>query len=149
MLDSAVFRTMFGNDQMRQIMCDRAYISRLVQVEVALAKVEGDLGIVPVAAAEAIARYADADKINLERLRHEVCSVFNTSLLPYFNFETTLMRQTDRHSRLFDPSCCATASGDVRFFRQIHPCWIQYARHSRPGSVPTDERRTGFSRGTA
>jgi hypothetical protein len=72
MLDSAVFRTMFGSDKMRAIMSDRAYVERLVEVEVALAKVEADLGIVPKEAAVAIAKYADASKIYLERMRHEV-----------------------------------------------------------------------------
>lgn len=72
MLDSAVFRTMFGSDTMREIMCDRTYVKRLVEVEVALAEVEGDLGIIPQWAAQCIAKYADASKINLERLRHEV-----------------------------------------------------------------------------
>lgn len=75
MLDSGVFRTMFGSDKMRAIMSDRAYVERLIEVEVALAKVEGDLNIIPKEAAEAIARYADASKINLERLRHEVSSL--------------------------------------------------------------------------
>ena len=73
MLDSAVFRTMFGSDRMRALMSDRAYVRRLVEVEVALAKVQGDLGIIPSGAAGAIAKYADADKIDLERMRHEVC----------------------------------------------------------------------------
>ena len=75
MLDSAVFRTMFGSDKMRAIMSDQAYVRRLVQVEVALAKVEGDLGIIPAEAAACIAKYSDASKIDMERMRHEVSTL--------------------------------------------------------------------------
>ncbi|WWC61532.1 uncharacterized protein I303_104116 [Kwoniella dejecticola CBS 10117] len=81
MLDSAVFRTMFGTDKMREIMCDKAYVARLVEVEVALAKVEGDLGIIPAEQAAKIAKYADPAKINLERLRHET-DIVGYSILP-------------------------------------------------------------------
>ena len=76
MLDSAVFRTMFGTDDMRTIMSDQAYINRLVEVEVALANVEADLGLIPKGAAKAITKYADPNKINVERLRHEVREFF-------------------------------------------------------------------------
>jgi 3-carboxy-cis,cis-muconate cycloisomerase len=67
--DSAIFRDSFATPDMRQIFSERATVARYVEVEVALAQVEGRLGIIPQEAAEAIQRRASAKDIDLEQLR--------------------------------------------------------------------------------
>ncbi len=56
--DSAIFGTLFGSDAMRAIFDDRAYLARMLEVEAALARCQGRLGIIPAEAAEAISRAA-------------------------------------------------------------------------------------------
>jgi 3-carboxy-cis,cis-muconate cycloisomerase len=70
-LDSSLFSPIFSNDDMRKIMSDEAYRARLVEAEVALARVEGKLGVIPQEAANNIGRLATPDKIDIERLRRD------------------------------------------------------------------------------
>ena len=69
--DSAIFRDAFGSPEMRTIFSDEALVARYVEVEVALAKVQSKLGLIPADAAVAIARGADASKIDLAKLKTE------------------------------------------------------------------------------
>ena len=52
--DSAVFGTLFGSDAMRAVFDETAYFQRMLDVEAALAKVQGRLGIIPEEAAKTI-----------------------------------------------------------------------------------------------
>ena len=70
-LDSALFRDSFGTPSMRAIFDDRALIRRYVETEVALARAEGRCGVIPAAAAEEIAKRADADKLDFDKLRQD------------------------------------------------------------------------------
>ncbi|MCJ1298604.1 hypothetical protein MMC08_001394 [Hypocenomyce scalaris] len=70
-LDSNLFRTIFGSDQMRLIMSDAAYVERMVQVEKTLARVQGRLGIIPRTAADEIARACDSCKLDRDKLQHD------------------------------------------------------------------------------
>ena len=56
---------------MREVFSDAATVARYVEVEVALAAVEGRLGIIPRDAAEAIAKRADAEGIDLAALKEK------------------------------------------------------------------------------
>jgi 3-carboxy-cis,cis-muconate cycloisomerase len=67
--DSAIFRDSFASAEMREIFSERATVARYVEVEVALAQVEGRLGLIPAAAAEAIKHRASAEDIDLDQLR--------------------------------------------------------------------------------
>src|SRR4051794_23585427 len=62
--DSEIFGTLFGNDEMRAIFGDRRRLQAMLDVEAALASVEARLGIIPVAAAEAIAGAAQVDRLD-------------------------------------------------------------------------------------
>src|SRR5690242_2898574 len=73
--ESILFRDMFGTAAMRAVFDDRALIARYVEVEVALAKAEARAGVIPADAAEAIARTADAAKLDFERLERETQNV--------------------------------------------------------------------------
>jgi 3-carboxy-cis,cis-muconate cycloisomerase len=70
-LDSNVFGAIFGKGEMRKIMSDRAYESRIVKVEAVLAQVEGQLGIIPEQAAADISRACNSADIDREQLRND------------------------------------------------------------------------------
>jgi 3-carboxy-cis,cis-muconate cycloisomerase len=70
-IDSLLFRDAFGTAAMRDIFSDTALVARYVEVEVALAKAEARVGVIPAAAADEIARRADASKLDVEMLRKE------------------------------------------------------------------------------
>ena len=57
-LDSGIFADMFGTPAMRAIFGDEAFLARCVDVEAALARAQGRLGIIPAEAGEAITRAA-------------------------------------------------------------------------------------------
>nr|WP_072825167.1 3-carboxy-cis,cis-muconate cycloisomerase [Bradyrhizobium erythrophlei] len=74
-LDSVLFRDAFGTQAMREVFSDSALIGRYVEVEIALAKAEAKCGVIPVDAAEAIAKLADASTLDLDLLREETDNV--------------------------------------------------------------------------
>ncbi len=69
--DSDIFRDAFGSPEMRAIFSDAALVARYVEVEVALAKVQGALGLIPADAAAAIGKHADAAKLDMAKLKTE------------------------------------------------------------------------------
>lgn len=74
-LDSALFRDSFGTPAMRAIFEDAALLARYTEVEVALARAQGRLGVIPAQAAKDIAAKCDASKLDLERLKQETETV--------------------------------------------------------------------------
>src|SRR6187200_3715512 len=70
-LDSILFRDAFGTPAMREVFSDFSLISRYAEVEIALAKAEARCGVIPVEAAEAIAKRADVSTLDFELLRQE------------------------------------------------------------------------------
>jgi len=70
-IDSLLFRDAFGAAGMREIFSDTALVARYVEVEVALAKAEARVGVIPAEAADEIARRADAGALDVELLRKE------------------------------------------------------------------------------
>ena len=80
-LDSVLFRDSFGTPAMRGIFEDRALLARYTQVEVALARAQGRLGIIPAQAAAVIAAHCNSEKLDLERLKSET-EVVGYPILP-------------------------------------------------------------------
>jgi len=74
-LDSFLFRDSFGTPAMRAIFEDAALLARYTEVEVALARVQGRLGVIPVQAAKDIAAKCDASTLDLDRLKKETETV--------------------------------------------------------------------------
>lgn len=70
-LDSSLFKDMFGTAAMRSVFDDAATVRRYVETEVALARVQGRLGVIPAEAAQAIETRADAAAIDMDVLRAE------------------------------------------------------------------------------
>ena len=79
-LDSAIFADMFGTPAMRGVFGDEAFLARCVDVEAALARAQGRLGIIPAEAGDAIMRAASAFAdgrcvLDLGRLKKETETV--------------------------------------------------------------------------
>lgn len=69
--DSAIFRDMFGTPAMRAVFSDEMLARRYVEVEVALARAEAKVGVIPPAAADAIAKAGAALATDLAKLKAE------------------------------------------------------------------------------
>ncbi|MGH8707060.1 MAG: 3-carboxy-cis,cis-muconate cycloisomerase [Burkholderiales bacterium] len=74
-LDSVLFRDSFGTPAMRAIFEDAALLARYTEVEVALARAQGRLGVIPAQAATDIAAKCDASRLDLGRLKQETETV--------------------------------------------------------------------------
>ncbi|WP_432239532.1 class-II fumarase/aspartase family protein [Herbaspirillum robiniae] len=70
-VDSILYRDAFGTAAMRNIFSDQSLIQRYIDVEVALAKAEARVGVIPAEAAEAIARESKIERIDFDHMRHE------------------------------------------------------------------------------
>ncbi len=70
-VDSILFRDAFGTAAMRGLFSDVALIQRYIDTEVALARAEARVGVIPAEAAEVIAREAKIERIDFEHMRHE------------------------------------------------------------------------------
>ncbi|MEX0806877.1 MAG: 3-carboxy-cis,cis-muconate cycloisomerase [Candidatus Binatia bacterium] len=66
-LDSTIFSPLFTDEEISFLLTDEAYVGALVEVEVALARAEAKLGVIPSTAAERISKVQTA-KINIEAL---------------------------------------------------------------------------------
>lgn len=75
--DSFYFRDRFGTAGMRAVWEDRQTQQRWLDVEAALAEAEAELGIVPTAAAEEIARSARIDLIDTSSMKAEFDATWN------------------------------------------------------------------------
>ncbi|BFO53413.1 class-II fumarase/aspartase family protein [Acidovorax sacchari] len=70
-VDSILFRDAFGTAAMRGLFSDRALVQRYIDAEIALARAEARCGVIPVEAAEAIARQSRLDRIDFDHMREE------------------------------------------------------------------------------
>ena len=69
--DSAIFGGLYGTDEIRALFDDRRRLGFMLDVEVALARAQAALGIIPAEAAEAIAAAADPATLDLVQIRAE------------------------------------------------------------------------------
>jgi 3-carboxy-cis,cis-muconate cycloisomerase len=68
-LDSAIFRDIFGTEAMRNVFSDGARIQFYLDIEAALARVQARLGIIPQEAAEEICRHCSVDQYDFAKLK--------------------------------------------------------------------------------
>ncbi|WP_051202205.1 class-II fumarase/aspartase family protein [Ferrimonas senticii] len=66
--DSAIYGSLFSNDEIRAIFNDDALVSYWLEVEVALAQSQAELGLIPAAAAQSIAKVAKLETIDMAAL---------------------------------------------------------------------------------
>jgi adenylosuccinate lyase len=69
--DSRFHGDSYATAESRQIFCDTCRMQRWLDIEVALAASQADIGVVPVQAFEEIRRAADLGRIDLDKLRDE------------------------------------------------------------------------------
>ena len=68
-IDSRIFGDMFSDARMRQVWSDENRTAKYLDVERALAKVQGELGIIPAEAAAEIVKSCDINKIDFAKLK--------------------------------------------------------------------------------
>lgn len=68
-IDSRIFGDMFSDERMRRVWSDENRTARYLDVERALAKVQGELGIIPREAADEIVRHCELSMIDWPRLK--------------------------------------------------------------------------------
>ncbi|SMC96346.1 3-carboxy-cis,cis-muconate cycloisomerase [Lentzea albidocapillata] len=73
--DSFLFRDMFGTPSMRAVFDDQSFVDAIVRTEVALAKAQARVGVIPQDAAESIAASCDPARLDHERLRRDTGNV--------------------------------------------------------------------------
>ena len=71
-IDSGIYGNLFGADAMRAVFSERGQVQKWLDVEAALARVQGRLGIIPEDAAAEISARADAALIDMKLMREEV-----------------------------------------------------------------------------
>ena len=74
-LDSDIFKDMFGTAEMRAVFSDDNLLKCYVEAEVALAVAQGKLGVIPKEAADAIAKNARSVALDRDALKHETENV--------------------------------------------------------------------------
>jgi len=70
--DSLFFKDLYGTEQMRAVFSDEARLQRWLDVEVALARAEAEIGLIPRHAAEEIARKGRAELIDTAWMKSEI-----------------------------------------------------------------------------
>jgi 3-carboxy-cis,cis-muconate cycloisomerase len=70
-VDSILFRDAFGTPKMREIFSDRMLVQRYIDAEIALAKAQARVGVIPSEAAEVIARESRIERIDFDHMRQE------------------------------------------------------------------------------
>ena len=66
--DSPILGTLYGSDAMRAVFDETAYFQRMLDVEAALARVQGRMGIIPPEAAETIVAAAKIENLSIDDL---------------------------------------------------------------------------------
>ena len=70
-IDSAIFQGIFSSDAMRQVWSDENRTQKYLDVEAALARVQGRLGLIPQDAADEIVSHCTLEQIDMAKLRQQ------------------------------------------------------------------------------
>ncbi|KAJ5654491.1 L-Aspartase-like protein [Penicillium lividum] len=70
-IDSGIFRTLFGTDEIRKVFDDEAYIRRCVDAEAALARAQSKCKVIPSEVGALVTQRIQESTLDFERLRHE------------------------------------------------------------------------------
>jgi 3-carboxy-cis,cis-muconate cycloisomerase len=70
-VDSSIFRDIFSTEPMRGVWSDENRTQKYLDVEAALARVQGGLGIIPREAADEIAGHCTVDQIDMRKLKQQ------------------------------------------------------------------------------
>lgn len=64
-IDSQIHSCMFSTEEMRRVFSDESWVQKWLDTEAALAKAQGELGVIPQEMADIINQYADASKLDI------------------------------------------------------------------------------------
>jgi adenylosuccinate lyase len=81
MIDSMLFKDVFGTQELRDIFDDKRIIQNWLDIEVALAKTQAELGIIPEEAAQEIEKKAKYEYMNVEEIHQGILKTGH-SLVP-------------------------------------------------------------------
>jgi len=95
-LDSLLYRDMFGTPRMRAVFSDEALIARFLEAEIALARAEARVGVIPAEAAPAIAEACARFAPDWERLARETENV-GYPILPLLHQVTEAAGEAGRY----------------------------------------------------
>lgn len=70
-IDSAIFRSLFGTDEIRKVFDDKAYLNRCVDAETALARAQSRCKVIPSHIGEVVTSKSDGAQLDFDRLRNE------------------------------------------------------------------------------
>ncbi|KAF1996671.1 3-carboxy-cis,cis-muconate cycloisomeras-like protein [Amniculicola lignicola CBS 123094] len=70
-IDSAIFRTLFGTDEIRKVFDDRAYLNRCVDAETALARAQSRCNVIPSHIGDVVTSKAEGAELDFDRIRRE------------------------------------------------------------------------------
>ncbi|KAL2001962.1 hypothetical protein VTN02DRAFT_940 [Thermoascus thermophilus] len=70
-IDSSLFRTLFGTEEIRKVFNDEAYIKRCVEAEAALARAQSRCNVIPAGIGDLITKKVESSALDLDRLRRE------------------------------------------------------------------------------
>lgn len=70
-IDSAIFGNIFSTDEMRRVWSDQNRTQKYLDIEAALARVQGRLGLIPKEAADEIVSHCRLDQIDMAELRSQ------------------------------------------------------------------------------
>ena len=81
MLDSLLFRNVFSTPEMREIFDDKTIIQNWLDIEVALAQTQAEMGIIPKEAAEEITKKAKVENLDIAQIEQGINKIGH-SLVP-------------------------------------------------------------------
>ncbi|KAL2835303.1 L-Aspartase-like protein [Aspergillus pseudoustus] len=70
-IDSSIFRTLFGTEEIRKVFDDEAYISRCIDAEAALARAQSTCGVIPAHIGSLVTSQVTSTPLDMDRLRQE------------------------------------------------------------------------------
>lgn len=73
--DSQIYGSLFGTDEMRALLSDRAHLAAMLEVEAALARAEASLEIIPREAAQAITAAARIEVLSFDKIAASTATV--------------------------------------------------------------------------
>ena len=131
-IDSILFRDAFGTPAMRAVFSDQQMVQRYLDVEVALAKAEAHVGVIPQDAADTSARESRLDRIDFDHMREET-DIVGYPILPlvhqmvamcgdagrYVHWGATTQDIMDTAVSLQVRDALDAVAGDVRQLRAI------------------------------
>src|SRR6266478_2392231 len=118
-LDSKIFGPLFGDSEINELLTDEAYVRALVEVEIALARAEARLGVIPSGAAEQICSGAQWNKIDIVALVQEIRRVVGGEAAPYVHWGATTQD-------IMDTACVLQLRAALKLYKEK---LVELARH--------------------